>query len=328
MDVSFDAVQTALQNVFGSNYVNDFPAGGRMQHVIVSSDAAARMDETALMALTVPNAQREMVPLSAFARLHWTVGPVILARYNGYPALDISGRPAPGHTSGAAMAEIERFAGALPAGIAWDWTGQALQQTESERLTPLLLGLSALTVFMALAALYESWTVPLSVMLVVPLGIVGALAATMLRGMPGDIYFKVGIVTVIGLAAKNAILIVQFARERYMRGTSLRRAVSEAASARFRPVVMTSMAFLLGVLPLLAATGAGALSRRSVGTAVTGSIVAATVLGLVFAPLVFYITMTLSRARQLRAASRERKRRATARERREVRSDDTLSSAV
>jgi hydrophobe/amphiphile efflux-1 (HAE1) family protein len=303
LGVSFDKIGDALGNTFGSSYIDDFPSGGRMRRVMVAADASSRMTEDSLMNLSVRNAAGQMVPLSSVASLHWTTGPTVLTRYNGSPSLDVSGRPADGTSSGAAMAEMERLAQALPVGVGYDWTDSALEETRAARLTPILIGLSLLAVFMALAALYESWTIPLAVLTIVPLGVIGAVIAMLLRGMPNDVYFKVGMITVIGLSAKNAILIVQFARTLYADGTPLAEAIVAAASARFRPIVMTSAAFLLGVVPLLVSSGAGAESRRSIGTGVFGGAITATVLGLIFTPLAFYIVVSGQRFIQNRVKS-------------------------
>ncbi|WP_321932534.1 multidrug efflux RND transporter permease subunit [Burkholderia cenocepacia] len=295
LGVPFERIAGLLGGTFGSNYINDFPASGRMRRVIIEADPVARATDAQLMALTVPNRTGDMVPLSAIAAPHWTVGPVMLNRYNGYPSLDISGRAATGTSSGAAMAEMERLAGALPVGIGFDWVDAAREEQVAARQTPLLVGLSVLAVFMALAALYESWRVPLSVLTIVPLGMIGAIAAALARGMPNDVYFKVGMITVVGLAAKNAILIVQCARDLAGSGVPLRQAVVDAAAARFRPIMMTSMAFLLGVVPLVLATGAGAESRRSIGTGAFGGVLAATMFGLVFAPVAFRVVVSVGR---------------------------------
>jgi hydrophobe/amphiphile efflux-1 (HAE1) family protein len=308
LGVSFDKIGDALGNTFGSSYIDDFPSGGRMRRVMVAADAPSRMTEESLMNLSVRNAAGQMVPLSSVASLHWTTGPSVLTRYNGSPSLDVSGRPANGISSGAAMAEMERLAQALPVGVGYDWTDTALEETRAASLTPILIGLSLLAVFMALAALYESWTIPLAVLTIVPLGVIGAVIAMLLRGMPNDVYFKVGMITVIGLSAKNAILIVQFARTLYADGASLTDAIVTAASARFRPIVMTSAAFLLGVVPLLVSTGAGAESRRSIGTGVFGGAITATVLGLVFTPLAFYIVVSGQRLIQSRVKSMKREK--------------------
>ncbi|MBN3788394.1 multidrug efflux RND transporter permease subunit [Burkholderia sp. Ac-20353] len=298
LGVPFERIAGLLGGTFGSIYVDDFPASGRMRRVIVEADPAARATDAQLMTLMVPNRTGDMVPLSALAAPHWTTGPVMLSRYNGYPSLDITGRAASGYSSGAAMAELERLAATLPVGVGYDWVDAAREEQATARQTPLLVGLSVLAVFMALAALYESWTVPLSVLTIVPLGVIGAVAAALLRGMPNDIYFKVGMITVIGLSAKNAILIVQFARDRVRHGVAPRQAVVDAAAARLRPIVMTSMAFLLGVVPLVLATGAGAESRRSIGTGAFGGVLTATVFGLVFAPVAFRIVVSLGQRRR------------------------------
>ncbi|MGN6317410.1 multidrug efflux RND transporter permease subunit [Trinickia sp.] len=291
MDVSFDAIDAVLASTFGTSYVDDYPASGRMLRVLVAADSSARMTDADLLNLSVRNALGKMVPFSAFASLKWSRGPIMLSRYNGYPSLDVTGRAADGYSSGAAMAEMERLAAQLPEGTAFDWADAALAETQAARQTPLLIGLSLLAVFMVLAALYESWTIPLSVLIVVPLGMIGAVAAMHLRGMPHDIYFKIGLVTVIGLAGKNAILIVQFARDARARGTALVDAIVAACAMRFRPIVMTSAAFLLGVVPLVFSSGGGAESRHSIGTGVFGGVIAATVLGLVFTPVAFYVVM-------------------------------------
>ena len=306
LGVSFDKIGDALGNTFGSTYIDDFPSGGRMRRVMVAADAPSRMTEDSLMNLSVRNSAGQMVPLTSVASLHWTTGPTVLTRYNGSPSLDVSGRPANGVSSGAAMAEMERLAQALPVGVGFDWTDTALEETRAARLTPVLIGLSLLAVFMALAALYESWTIPLAVLTIVPLGVIGAVIAMLVRDMPNDVYFKVGMITVIGLSAKNAILIVQFARTLSADGTPLAEAIVAAASARFRPIVMTSAAFLLGVVPLLVSSGAGAESRRSIGTGVFGGAITATVLGLVFTPLAFYIVVSGQRFIQRRVNSMTR----------------------
>ena len=265
--------------------------GELLDKITILRIKSARMTDADLLNLSVPNALGKMVPFSAFASLRWSRGPIMLARYNGYPSLDITGRAADGTSSGAAMAEMERLAAQLPQGTAYDWADAALAETQAARQTPLLIGLSLLAVFMALAALYESWAIPLSVLIVVPLGMIGAVAAMHLRGLPNDIYFKIGLVTVIGLAGKNAILIVQFARDAQARGVPLVDSIVQACAMRFRPIVMTSAAFLLGVVPLVFSSGGGAESRHSIGTGVFGGVIAATVLGLVFTPIAFYIVM-------------------------------------
>ncbi|NVI08984.1 multidrug efflux RND transporter permease subunit [Paraburkholderia youngii] len=309
MDVSFDAIADVLGATFGTSYIADYPAGGRMLRVLVGGDAATRMTDTDLLALTVRNQAGKMVPFSAFASLRWARGPSVLTRYNGYPALDVTGRAANGYSSGAAMAEMERLAAQLPEGIGFEWADVSLAETQAAQQSPQLLALSLLAVFMALAALYESWTIPLSVLVVVPLGIIGAVAAMFLRGLPNDIYFKIGVVTVIGLAGKNAILIVQFARDLHASGAGLADAIVEACTMRFRPIVMTSAAFLVGVVPLVFSTGGGAESRHSIGTGVFGGMIVATILGLIFTPVSFYVcTRAMRRRRRAEGTSAWKRR--------------------
>lgn len=301
MGITFQEVQAALGAAFGTTYLDDYPSGGRMQRVLVSGTAETRMSADDVMQLTVANASKQMVPVSSFATAHWSMGPIDLSRYNGYPSLDVTGRAAEGYSSGQAMAELEKLArSSLPVGVTYEWTGQAREANQASAQVGLLITLSLLAVFLSLAALYESWSVPVSVLMIVPLGVIGAVGAMLLRGMPNDIYFKVGLVTVFGLASKNAILIVQFARELRQRNIPLTQAIIEAASLRFRPIVMTSMAFVLGVLPLVIASGAGAQSRHSIGTGVFGGVIAATALGLIFAPLSYYFISSPLRALGLR----------------------------
>jgi multidrug efflux pump len=210
-------------------------------------------------------------------------------RYNGYPAMSITGEPAPGHSSGDALQEMQNLAAKLPAGFAYEWTGQSREEILSGSTVFVLIGFSLLAVFLALAALYESWSIPVSVLLVVPLGVLGSLLAATMRGMPNDVYFKVGLITVIGLAAKNAILIIEFAKDLQAQGKSPIEAALQAAHLRFRPIIMTSLAFILGVLPLVIASGAGAASQRAIGTGVMGGMITATALGVFFVPVFFVV---------------------------------------
>ena len=222
----------------------------------------------------------------------WVSGPVQLTRYNGYPAVSISGEPAAGYSSGEAMAEVERLVAQLPAGTGLEWTGLSLQERLSGSQAPMLLGLSLLIVFLCLAALYESWSIPTSVLLVVPLGVLGAVLAVSLRGMPNDVFFKVGLITIIGLSAKNAILIIEFAKSLYDEGHDLIDATVQAARLRLRPIVMTSLAFILGVVPLAIATGASSASQQAIGTGVIGGMITAT-LAVIFVPVFFVVVMKL-----------------------------------
>ncbi len=291
--ITFDEINTVLSTSIGSSYVADFPNAGRMQRVIVQADAHERMDVADILELNARNNKGEMVPLSSFATARWALGPTQVVGYNGLQAVKISGSAAPGYTSGDAMAEMERLAGQLPAGFGYEWTGQSYQEKASGNAAPFLLGLSMVFVFLCLAALYESWSIPIAVMLVVPLGAIGAVLAVMLRGLPNDIYFTVGLITIIGLSAKNAILIIEFARELRSEGRPLLEATIEAAKLRFRPIVMTSFAFILGVVPLAFATGASSASQRAIGTGVLGGMISATVLAVLLVPTFFVVVSSL-----------------------------------
>jgi multidrug efflux pump len=244
-----------------------------------------------VLRLNVKNASGAMVPLGEVVHPVWTEEPPQLMRYLGYPSVSISGAAVPGHSSGDAMAEMERLARQLPAGFALEWSGQSLQERQSASQAPLLMALSMLVVFLVLAALYESWSIPVSVMLVVPLGLVGAVAAVLIRGLPNDVFFKVGMITVIGLSAKNAILIVEVARQFRAEGMGLARAAVEAARVRLRPIVMTSLAFGLGVIPLMVAGGASSETQHAIGTGVFGGMVSATLLAVFFVPVFFVVVM-------------------------------------
>ncbi|MBN3820119.1 multidrug efflux RND transporter permease subunit, partial [Paraburkholderia sp. Se-20369] len=250
LGVSMDEINTTLAVMFGSDYIGDFMHGTQVRRVIVQAEGARRLDPEDVKKLRVRNARGEMVPLAAFATLHWTLGPPQLTRYNGFPSFTINGSAAPGHSSGEAMAAIERIASQLPAGTSFAWSGQSFEERLSGAQAPMLFALSVLVVFLALAALYESWSIPFAVMLVVPLGVIGAVLGVVLRGMPNDIYFKVGLIATIGLSAKNAILIVEVAKDFVAQGMPLVDAAREAARLRLRPIVMTSLAFGVGVLPL------------------------------------------------------------------------------
>ena len=291
--VTFADINTTISANFGSTYVNDFPNAGRMQRVTVQADAQRRIQADDLLALNVRNVHGGMVPLSAVASVEWEKGPTQVVGYNGYPSVRISGEAAPGYSSGAAIEEMERLAAQLPEGFGYEWTGQSLQEIQSGSQAPFLIGLSIIFVFLLLAALYESWSIPLSVMLVVPLGVMGAVAAVMLRDMPNDVYFKVGLITIIGLSAKNAILIIEFAKDLRAEGKSLLEATTEAARLRFRPIIMTSLAFTFGVTPLAVATGASAASQNAIGTGVLGGMISATILAVFFVPVFFVFVMKL-----------------------------------
>ncbi|WBU63766.1 efflux RND transporter permease subunit [Paracoccus aerodenitrificans] len=290
MGVSATDVANLLQVAWTGSYVNDFIDRGRIKRVYVQGQADSRSVPTDLEKWRVRNSAGGLVPFANFAEGEWTFGPQGLNRYNGIPAMQIQGSPVPGVSSGDAMAEVERLAGQLPPGFDVAWTGLSLEERESGDQTMLLYALSLAAVFLCLAALYESWSIPLAVILVMPIGVLGALIGANLGGFDNGVFFQVGLLTVIGLTGKNAILIVEFAREQSVAGVPLFRAVVEAARQRFRPIIMTSIAFSLGVTPLVLSTGAGASGRNAIGSTVLGGTIMATVFGILFAPL-FYVLM-------------------------------------
>ncbi|RIX73786.1 efflux RND transporter permease subunit [Acidovorax cavernicola] len=306
LGVSFDAINNALSTSLGSSYINDFPNRGRLQRVVVQADAPARMQPDDLLRLNATNTKGQPVPLSAFATTKWVSGATQTVRYNGYPAIRISGDAAPGQSTGAAMAEMEKLASQLPQGFGFEWTGQSREEKLAGSQAMILYGFAILAVFLCLAALYESWSIPLSVILVVPLGVLGVLVATMLRAYSNDVYFQVGLITIIGLSAKNAILIIEFAKDLQAQGRGAVEAALEAAHLRFRPIIMTSLAFGLGVVPLVLASGAGSASQRAIGTGVLGGMVTGTILAVIFVPVFFVVVRTLFKgsARQHEADKR------------------------
>ncbi|AVT75536.1 RND efflux system, inner membrane transporter [Rhodopseudomonas palustris] len=291
--VTFEDINTTISTNLGSAYINDFPNRGRMQRVIVQADAEGRMNADDILSYTVKNSRGQLVPFSSFATVEWAKGPTQIVGFNYYPAIRISGEARPGFTSGDAIAEMERLADQLPRGFGYDWTGQSLQEKLSGSQAPIILALSALVVFLVLAALYESWTIPLSVLLTVPLGIAGAVVAATTRSLPNDVYFTVGLITIIGLAAKDAILIVEFAKDLRKEGKTLREATMEACHLRFRPILMTGLAFCSGVLPMVIASGAGGKSQQALGTGVMGGMIAVVVLALLFVPVFFVVVQRL-----------------------------------
>jgi len=297
--VSVDSINTTLSTAWGSYYVNDFINNGRIKKVYLQADAPYRMQPEDLQYWYVRNETGEMVPFSTFTSGHWSFGSPRLERFNGNPAVEIVGEAAPGRSSGEAMALIGQLVAQLPSGIGYEWTGASFQEAQAGSQAPALYALSLIVVFLCLAALYESWTVPFSVMLAVPLGVLGALAAAYFRGMENDVYFQVGLLTTIGLSAKNAILIVEFAKRRVDKGRDLVEATINACRLRLRPIIMTSLAFMLGVLPLVISTGAGANSRHAIGTGVLGGMLSATVLAIVFIPLFFVVVMRLFATRRV-----------------------------
>ena len=289
LGVSFESVNTVLSTALGSAYVNDFPNAGRLQRVVVQADAPDRMQGEDLLALNVQNNLGKLVPLSAFATTRWVTGPMQKIRYNGYPTMRIAGDAAPGFSTGEAMNEMESLAAKLPPGFAFEWTGLSREERLSGSTAMILLAFSMLAVFLCLAALYESWSIPFAVLLAVPLGVLGAVLAANMRGLPNDIFFKVGLITVIGLSAKNAILIIEFAKDLHAEGMSLIDATLKAAHLRFRPILMTSIAFIFGVLPLVISSGAGSASQRAIGTGVMGGMFTATLLAIFFVPVFFVV---------------------------------------
>jgi hydrophobe/amphiphile efflux-1 (HAE1) family protein len=298
------AIHSTISAAFGSAYVNDFIQGGRVKRVFVQADAPYRMLPGDLERLYVRNAAGKMVPFSSFASGHWTSGSPKLERFNGFPSINIQGEAAPGRSSGEAMSAMEGFLKALPQGFGYDWTGVSYQERQAGTQTVPLYAFSVLVIFLCLAALYESWPIPIAILLTLPLGVIGGVVGSTLRHLPNDVYFQIGLLTTLGLTTKNAILIVQFAKARVEQGMGLIEATLEGARLRLRPIVMTSMAFGFGVLPLTFANGAGAGAQKAIGTAVLGGVVTSTFLVTIFAPL-FYVVIqkTLGKRGRQQAAS-------------------------
>ncbi|MBH8609936.1 efflux RND transporter permease subunit [Pseudomonas mohnii] len=289
LSVSTSDINTTLSTALGGTYVNDFLNQGRVKKVYVQGQASARMQAADLDHWFVRNSNNEMVPFSSFASSTWSYGSPLLERYNGNASLEIVGDPAPGVSAGDAMNAVEAIVRQLPQGIGYEWTGQSYQLRLSGSQAPVLYAISVLFVFLCLAALYESWSVPFSVILVVPLGVIGAVLATRVAGLSNDVYFQVGLLTTVGLAAKNAILIVEFAKHLQEQGNSVIDATLIAVRQRLRPILMTSLAFMFGVLPLALSTGAGSAGRQAIGTGVLGGMFSATVLGIFLVPLFFVL---------------------------------------
>jgi multidrug efflux pump len=293
LGIDMSELNQTLAVALGSAYVNDFIREGRVLRVMLQNDPTARATPEGLLSLRVRTAKGGMVPLSEIATPRWVVGQPKLDRYNGVPAMKIAGSPAPGHSTGEAMLAMQEIAAKLPPGIGYEWSGTSYEERLSGSQAPVLFALSIIVVFMCLAALYESWTVPLAVLLVVPMGVFGAVLAVTLRDLPNDVYFKVGLIAIIGLSAKNAILIVEFARQLEAQGKGTLESVTEACKLRFRPIIMTSIAFIFGVLPLAISSGAGAASRQAIGTGVMGGMIAATVLAVFIVPVLYIIVRRL-----------------------------------
>ncbi len=294
MGVSVSDIYTDIQLMLAPVFANDFFYDGRVLQVLLQADAKYRMGPQDLEHFYVASANGAMIPLSDFVKTRWVIASPSLTRYDGYPAVEIVGSAAKGYSSGQSMDEMERLVGKyLPAGIGYDWAGQSLQEIFSAAQAPALFTLSIIVVYLALAALYESWSIPLSVLLAVPVGLIGSTLATLVRGLPNDVYFKVGLIAIIGLTAKNAILIVEFAVSERRNGRSLHNAVLEAARLRFRPIIMTSFAFIFGVFPMVVSSGAGANGRHDIGTCVVGGMFTAAVLGVLLIPLCFVFVRRL-----------------------------------
>jgi len=290
--LSISAINNTITAAFGSAYVNDFIQAGRVKRVFVQADAPYRMLPKDLNKLYVRNRTGKMVPFAAFASGHWVMGSPKLERFNAFPSINIWGEPAPGHSSGEAMKAMEALVSNLPQGIGYDWTGLSFQERMAGSQAPVLYAFSIFVIFLCLAALYESWPIPIAILLCLPLGIIGGVIASTMRGMPNDVYFQIGLLTTLGLTTKNAILIVQFARARVDEGASLVDATLEAARLRLRPIIMTSLAFGFGILPLVLASGAGSGAQKAIGTGVLGGMVTSTFLVILYAPLFYVIIYT------------------------------------
>ena len=304
LGVPITSIQNTISTAFGSAYVNDFIQGGRVKRVYIQADAPYRMLPGDLERLHVKNNAGKMVPFSSFATGHWTSGSPKLERFNGFPSLNIQGEAAPGRSSGEAMQAMEGFVRKLPQGIGFDWTGLSYQERQAGAHAAPLYAFSILVIFLCLAALYESWPIPISILLALPLGAIGGVIGTTLRGFPNDVYFQIGLLTTLGLTTKNAILIVQFAKSRVEEGMGMTEATLEAAKLRLRPIIMTSLAFGFGVMPLVFANGAGAGAQKAIGTAVLGGVVTSTFLVTLFAPLFYVLIEKLFGKRGKREASK------------------------
>jgi multidrug efflux pump len=289
LSIDLAALNDTMQSVLGVGYINDFVRQGRILRVLMQAEPELRSRPEEILRLPVRNTRGEMVPLAEIATAKWGVGLPKLDRYNGNPSFKISGGPAPGRSTGEAMAAMEEIAAQLPPGVGYDWSSTSFEERLSGSQAPFLFAVSLIAVFLALAALYESWSIPFSIILAVPLGVLGAVGSVTLLGMNNDVFFKVGLIAIIGLSSKNAILIIEFARTLHERGMNLIDATLEACRLRFRPILMTSLAFILGVSPLALSTGAGAMSRRAIGTGVVGGMITATFLAIFLVPVFFVV---------------------------------------
>src|SRR5690606_38322834 len=287
MGIDLNAINRTLQIAWGSSYVNDFLDRGKVKKVYMQGEASSRMAPEDLSKWYVANNQGQMIPFDRFSSMEWEYGSPKLERFNAVPSMNIQGQPAPGVSSGVAMDEIEKIVNNLPGQFGIEWSGLSYEEQESGDQTAALYAISVLIVFLSLAALYESWAVPLVVILAVPLGVLGTVIAAKIFGIPNDVYFQVALLTTVGLASKNAILIVEFAQDLKHQGMGIMEAVAESARQRFRPIIMTSMAFILGVSPLAFSSGAGAASQNAIGIAVIGGMIASTLIAILFIPMFF-----------------------------------------
>jgi HAE1 family hydrophobic/amphiphilic exporter-1 len=302
LGVPITSIHNNIAAAFGSAYVNNFIQGGRVKRVFVQADAPYRMLPKDLEKVYVRNTAGKMVPYSSFASGRWTFGSPRLERYNGFPSMNIWGEPTPGRSTGEAMQAMEEIVMKLPSGIGFEWTGLSYQERMASAQAPILYSFSIFVIFLCLAALYESWPIPISILLTLPLGAIGGVIASTLWGLPSDVYFQIGLLTTLGLTTKNAILIVQFAKARVDEGMGLIEATLEGTKLRFRPIIMTSLAFGFGVLPLALATGAGAGAMKAIGTSVIGGMITGTFLVTLFAPL-FYVVIEKIFGKQKRRES-------------------------
>ncbi len=305
LGIELAELNDTLQATLGTAYINDFVRQGRILRVQMQADAETRSTPDKVLSVRVRNARGELIPLSEIATPRWVVGAPKLDRYNGVPAMKVAGNPAPGYSTGDALAAMEEIGRQLPPGIGFEWSGTSFEERVSGAQAPILFGLSLLVVFLVLAALYESWSIPFAVILLVPVGVFGAVLGVLLRDLPNDVYFKVGLIATIGLSAKNAILIIEFARQLQDQGRDVIESIIEACRLRFRPILMTSIAFICGVLPLAIASGAGAASRHAIGTGVMGGMIAATALGIFFVPMLFLLVRRLFPGRKVKHHSHQ-----------------------
>jgi HAE1 family hydrophobic/amphiphilic exporter-1 len=289
LGVPITSIHDTISAAFGSAYVNDFIQGGRVKRVYAQADAPYRMLPKDLSKLYVRNSMGKMVPFDSLASGHWSSGSPKLERYNGFPSINILGESAQGRSSGEAMQIMEDFVKKLPLGVGFDWNGLSYQERQAGAQAAPLYAFSILVIFLCLAALYESWPIPISILLALPLGVIGGVIGSSMRGLPNDVYFQIGLLTTLGLTTKNAILIVQFAKSRVEEGMGLIEATLEGAKLRLRPIIMTSLAFGFGVMPLAFASGAGAGAQKAIGTAVLGGVITSTFLVTIFAPLFFVV---------------------------------------